>query len=58
MPTFETGKAFTRADLVRYTIVIALLIFFLFPIYWMIATSFKPPLDILTRPPKWSAAQA
>ena len=54
MPMFETGKAFTKADLVRYTIVIALLIFFLFPIYWMIATSFKPPSDILTRPPKWT----
>lgn len=26
---------------------------FLFPIYWMITTSFKAPLDILTRPPKW-----
>jgi multiple sugar transport system permease protein len=40
-------------DLVRYTIVIALLILFLFPIYWMIATSFKDSADILTRPPKW-----
>jgi len=46
-------KIFTMADLVRYTLVIALLIFFLFPIYWMIATSFKAPGDILTRPPKW-----
>jgi multiple sugar transport system permease protein len=48
------AKTFTVADLVRYTLVIALLIFFLFPIYWMISTSFKPPPDILTRPPKWT----
>jgi len=47
------AKTFTMADLVRYTLVIAMLIFFLFPIYWMITTSFKPPPDILTRPPKW-----
>jgi multiple sugar transport system permease protein len=47
------AKTFTLADLVRYTLVIALLILFLFPIFWMITTSFKPPPDILTRPPKW-----
>lgn len=47
------AKTFTLTDLVRYTLVIAILIFFLFPIYWMITTSFKPPNDILTRPPKW-----
>jgi multiple sugar transport system permease protein len=47
------AKTFTMADLVRYTLAMALLIFFLFPIYWMITTSFKAPPDILTRPPKW-----
>lgn len=47
------AKTFTLTDLVRYTLVIAILIFFLFPIYWMITTSFKPPNDILTRPPTW-----
>jgi multiple sugar transport system permease protein len=47
------AKTFTMTDLVRYTLVVALLILFLFPIYWMITTSFKPPPDILTRPPKW-----
>lgn len=47
------AKTFTMADLVRYTLAIALLTFFLFPIYWMITTSFKAPPDILTRPPKW-----
>ncbi|HAL61517.1 MAG TPA: carbohydrate ABC transporter permease [Chloroflexi bacterium] len=44
----------TGGDLVRYAIIFALLIFFLFPIYWMIATSFKAPGDILTRPPRWT----
>jgi len=48
------AKTFTAGDLVRYTLVIALLILFLFPIYWMVTTSFKPPPDILTRPPKWT----
>lgn len=47
------AKTFTAGDLVRYAAVIALLILFLFPIYWMVTTSFKPPPDILTRPPKW-----
>jgi multiple sugar transport system permease protein len=47
------AKTFTVADLVRSTLAIALLIIFLFPIFWMISTSFKPPPDILTRPPKW-----
>jgi multiple sugar transport system permease protein len=47
------AKTFGMADLVRYTLAIALLVFFLFPIYWMITTSFKAPPDILTRPPKW-----
>lgn len=48
------ARTVTMTDLVRYTVVIALLILFLFPIYWMIATSFKDPADILTRPPKWA----
>jgi len=48
------ARRFTTADLVRYALVVALLIFFLFPIFWMVATSFKPPPDILTRPVKWT----
>jgi multiple sugar transport system permease protein len=40
-------------DFVRYALIFAILIFFLFPIYWMISTSFKAPPDILTRPPMW-----
>ncbi len=44
----------TGMDVVRYAIVIAVLILFLFPIYWMLATSFKAPADILVSPPKWT----
>src|SRR5512142_3196254 len=44
----------TSMDVVRYAIVIAVLILFLFPIYWMLATSFKAPADILVSPPKWT----
>lgn len=47
------AKTFTMGDLVRYILAFVLLIVFLFPIYWMITTSFKDPADILTRPPKW-----
>lgn len=43
----------TAGDLVRYAIIIILLIFFLFPIFWMIATSFKPDAAVLTKPPTW-----
>ncbi len=46
-------KYITPGDLVRYTIIFALLIFFLFPIYIMIATSFKPEAAVLTKPPTW-----
>jgi len=45
---------FTGMDLLRYVIVIAILIMFMFPIYWMITTSLKPTADILVAPPKWT----
>lgn len=45
---------FTTKDLLRYTIVFAVLVIFMFPIYMMITTSFKSPLDILVAPPKWA----
>jgi len=44
----------TPGDVVRYALIIALLIFFLFPIYWMISTSFKPDEAILSKPPTWT----
>jgi multiple sugar transport system permease protein len=49
----ENLKTFDWRDLVRYSLVAVMLTFFLFPIYWMIATSFKPPEAILTNPPVW-----
>ncbi len=38
-------------ETIRYVVVGLLVVVFLFPIVWMIATSFKPPQDILARPP-------
>ncbi len=43
----------TTVDVVRFAVVVAALILFLFPIYWMLVTSFKSPADILVSPPKW-----
>ena len=43
----------TYGVLLRYVLIFAILIMFLFPIYWMILTSFKSSEDILTRPPKF-----
>jgi multiple sugar transport system permease protein len=45
---------FTTRDLLRYTVVFAVLVVFMFPIYMMITTSFKAPLDILVSPPRWT----
>lgn len=47
------SKRVTATDILRHTLIFALLIVFLFPIYWMIATSFKASPDILTRPPRF-----
>lgn len=46
-------KSFTTLDILRQAIVIAVLIIALFPIYWMITTSFKPTDDILVSPPRF-----
>jgi ABC-type glycerol-3-phosphate transport system permease component len=43
----------TGMDILRFAIVVSVLIIFMFPIYWMITTSFKPDSDILTAPPHW-----
>lgn len=48
-------KSKTNAmDVLRFAIVVAVLLLFMFPIYWMITTSFKPTADILVAPPRWS----
>jgi multiple sugar transport system permease protein len=44
-------KKYTVLDVLRMSIVIAVLIVTLFPIYWMIATSVKPSNLILMSPP-------
>jgi multiple sugar transport system permease protein len=36
----------------HHFLILIILVIFLFPIYWMISTSFKSSEDILTRPPK------
>jgi len=41
-------------DLVLLTVAIAVLILFMFPIYWMISTSLKTSADILVNPPRWT----
>ena len=46
--------AITPRDLLLLALVIAVLIVFMFPIYWMITTSLKTAGDILVQPPRWS----
>jgi multiple sugar transport system permease protein len=45
-------KPFTAMDILRQTVVVALLLLTLFPIYWMITTALKPTSDILVSPPR------
>ena len=39
--------------LLRYLVLIAVTIIFLFPIYWLFAISFKTPEEIFASPPQW-----
>ncbi len=48
------AKRFSARDVLLVTIAVAVLIFFMFPIYWMITTSFKDSADILVKPPRWT----
>lgn len=41
----------------RYVAVAIALIFFLFPIYWMVVTAFKLPAEFMARPPIWFPEQ-
>ena len=47
------ARAFTSGDLVRQVLVMAILVVFMFPIFWMLMTSFKSYGDILVSPPRW-----
>ena len=40
---------------IRYAIAVALVIIFVFPIYWLFMISFKTPGEIFAFPPKWYA---
>lgn len=46
------GRLSWRGALVAAGVAVTVTVF-VFPIYWMICTSLKGPLDILTRPPLW-----
>ncbi len=39
--------------ILTYVLLVIFLFFFLFPIYWIIATSIKSTVDIFAMPPKW-----
>jgi len=41
----------------RYALIGVTLVFVLFPVYWMITTSIKPPLEYATRQPTWFPKQ-
>lgn len=41
----------------RYVLVAVALIFFLFPLYWLVMISFKTPEEIFASPPVWWPAQ-
>ena len=47
------ARAFTPGDIVRQILVMAILVVFMFPIFWMLMTSFKSYGDILVSPPRW-----
>ncbi|HHV61334.1 MAG TPA: carbohydrate ABC transporter permease [Firmicutes bacterium] len=40
--------------LLFYAALIILLMITLFPIYWVVSTSFKSPLEVYAMPPRWS----
>lgn len=46
----QTSKV-TPGMIVRHVVMLLILMIFLFPIFWMVLTSFKPAEQVLTRPP-------
>ncbi|MFO1351824.1 MAG: carbohydrate ABC transporter permease [Gammaproteobacteria bacterium] len=46
----------TLTLLLRYLALMALTVFFVFPVYWLIAVSFKTPNEIFASPPVWVPA--
>lgn len=47
----------TRTLVLRYLLVALALLFFLFPIYWLVAISLKTPDEIFASPPIWIPGQ-
>lgn len=39
--------------IIRVSLLVIFFLFFMFPIYWMVATSLKETVDIFAMPPKW-----
>jgi multiple sugar transport system permease protein len=54
-PVGRRGRRTIRA--LRYAAVVAALLFFLFPIYWVFITAFKLPGEYLANPPIWFPRQ-
>ena len=46
--TLKTGM-----QVIRYVVALVALVFFMFPIVWIILTAFKTPNEFLTTPPVW-----
>ncbi|NPV53060.1 MAG: hypothetical protein HPY71_06005 [Firmicutes bacterium] len=40
-------------ELLFYAALIILIMITLFPIYWVVSTSFKSPLEVYAMPPRW-----
>jgi N,N'-diacetylchitobiose transport system permease protein len=51
--SFDVRNRRNRQRLVANAIGLVVLVVMLFPVYWMVATSFKPGRDILRFEPKW-----
>ena len=47
------GKISRFELIIRVILLVVFFLFFIFPIYWMVATSLKNTVDIFSIPPKW-----
>ena len=48
-----SGPRTTASRVVTNALAVVVLVVMLFPVYWMVATAFKPGRDVLTYTPKW-----
>ena len=53
--SFDLKNRRNRQRLIANTIGLFILAFMIFPVYWMVATAFKPPRDILRFDPEVGA---